>query len=273
MKVKKVLKATKVSVETASSSLPIVCPEHAPAASTCGISNFCRHFLCLLFDVLYNLFILILEKGGIYQCLTVQSIFIQSTAHALELYHWSLVAIVLSLAGTLYLTLRSERESLDNNLLNSATILARVPLIRDALTGAASSDTLADFLDEATAMSLISISSWLAIPMASCSMPPTNLTSAAIISARPSKPFWKVPIPTLPTKPAPWAQITLPMPPSRTHRATCWDLSSSASICAVWRRPQCRRFYNLWPSVCWQFCSALFWPAPFQANQAVAARL
>ncbi len=61
------------------------------------------------------------------------------------------VAIVLSLAGTLYLTLRSERESLDSNLLNSATILARVPLIRDALTGAASSDTLADFLDEATA--------------------------------------------------------------------------------------------------------------------------
>ena len=42
-------------------------------------------------------------------------------------------SIALSLAGTLYLTLRSERRALDNSLLNSASILSRVPLVAEVL--------------------------------------------------------------------------------------------------------------------------------------------
>ena len=61
------------------------------------------------------------------------------------------VSIVLSLMGALYLTLRQERESLDSNLLNSVTILARTPVVQNALTGTASTQELADFLDETTA--------------------------------------------------------------------------------------------------------------------------
>ena len=61
------------------------------------------------------------------------------------------VSVALSLAGTLYLTLRGEQESLDKNLINSACILSQVPLVRDALTGTATTDELADFLDAATA--------------------------------------------------------------------------------------------------------------------------
>ncbi|MEQ2455493.1 sensor histidine kinase [Flavonifractor hominis] len=60
------------------------------------------------------------------------------------------VSVALSLAGTLYLTLRGEQESLDKNLINSACILSQVPLVRDALTGSASFEELADFLDAAT---------------------------------------------------------------------------------------------------------------------------
>ena len=58
------------------------------------------------------------------------------------------VSIVLSLMGALYLTLRQERESLDSNLLNSVTILARTQVVQNALTGTASTQELADFLDE-----------------------------------------------------------------------------------------------------------------------------
>ena len=46
-----------------------------------------------------------------------------------------IVSIALSLAGTLYFTLRSEQRALDNNLLNSASILSRVPLLRETLQG------------------------------------------------------------------------------------------------------------------------------------------
>ena len=56
-----------------------------------------------------------------------------------------IVSIALSLAGTLYFTLRSEQRALDNNLLNSASILSRVPLLRETLQG-----ELADYLDETT---------------------------------------------------------------------------------------------------------------------------
>ena len=62
-----------------------------------------------------------------------------------------IVSVALSLAGTLYITLRSERSALDHNLLNSATILSQVPLVEKALTGELSTDQLADFLDDATA--------------------------------------------------------------------------------------------------------------------------
>ncbi len=45
------------------------------------------------------------------------------------------VSVALSLAGTLYITLRTERKTLDQNLLNSASILSQVPLVREALLG------------------------------------------------------------------------------------------------------------------------------------------
>ena len=61
------------------------------------------------------------------------------------------VSVALSLAGTLYITLRTERKTLDQNLLNSASILSHVPLVREALLGEVPADELADFLDAATA--------------------------------------------------------------------------------------------------------------------------
>ena len=61
-----------------------------------------------------------------------------------------IVSIALSLAGTLYFTLRSEQRALDNNLLNSASILSRVPLLRETLQGAYTVEELADYLDETT---------------------------------------------------------------------------------------------------------------------------
>ena len=60
-------------------------------------------------------------------------------------------SIALSLAGTLYLTLRSERRALDNSLLNSASILSRVPLVAEVLSGSAPREALAAFLDSTTA--------------------------------------------------------------------------------------------------------------------------
>ena len=61
-----------------------------------------------------------------------------------------IVSIALSLAGTLYFTLRSEQTALDNNLLNSASILSQVPLIQEALLGECSVEELSDYLDETT---------------------------------------------------------------------------------------------------------------------------
>ena len=56
-----------------------------------------------------------------------------------QLVHLSFVIVVvsiaLSLAGTLYFALRSEQTALDNNLLNSASILSQVPMLREALQG------------------------------------------------------------------------------------------------------------------------------------------
>ena len=57
-----------------------------------------------------------------------------------QLVHLSFVIVVvsiaLSLAGTLYFALRSEQTALDNNLLNSASILSQMPMLREALQGA-----------------------------------------------------------------------------------------------------------------------------------------
>ena len=60
------------------------------------------------------------------------------------------VSIALSLSGTMYLALRGEQEALDSNLLNSASILSQVPLVRQALQGELSADQLADYLDATT---------------------------------------------------------------------------------------------------------------------------
>ncbi len=71
-----------------------------------------------------------------------------------QLMHMNLlivtVSIALSLVGTLYLTLTSEQAALDNNLLNSASILSQVPLVQEALTGKYPVEALADYLDETT---------------------------------------------------------------------------------------------------------------------------
>ncbi len=61
-----------------------------------------------------------------------------------------IVSITLSLVGTLYLTLNSEQAALDNNLLNSASILSQVPLIQQALRGEVSQAELSAYLDETT---------------------------------------------------------------------------------------------------------------------------
>ena len=51
-----------------------------------------------------------------------------------QLIHLSFVIVVvsiaLSLVGTLYFSLRSEQAALDNNLLNSASILSQVPMLQ-----------------------------------------------------------------------------------------------------------------------------------------------
>ena len=60
------------------------------------------------------------------------------------------VSIALSLSGTMYLALRGEQEALDSNLLNSASILSQVPLVRQALQGELPADLLADYLDATT---------------------------------------------------------------------------------------------------------------------------
>ena len=72
-----------------------------------------------------------------------------------QLMHMNLVIVIvsiaLSLVGTLYFSLRSERAALDNNLLNSASILSQVPLLQETLLGGRSIDELADYLDQTTA--------------------------------------------------------------------------------------------------------------------------
>ncbi|MBU5434002.1 sensor histidine kinase [Pseudoflavonifractor sp. MSJ-37] len=61
-----------------------------------------------------------------------------------------LSSLVIALTGTLYLTLRSERHAMDNSLLNSASILSQVPLVRETLEEGAPAEDLTDFLDQTT---------------------------------------------------------------------------------------------------------------------------
>lgn len=61
-----------------------------------------------------------------------------------------IVSIALSIGGTLYFTLRSEQTALDNNLLNSASILSQVPMMQEALQGERTIEELSDYLDETT---------------------------------------------------------------------------------------------------------------------------
>lgn len=61
------------------------------------------------------------------------------------------VSIALSLSGTLLLTLSNERKNLDSNLLNSASVIARVPLVGSTLCGQLSTEELSVFLDSVTA--------------------------------------------------------------------------------------------------------------------------
>ena len=61
-----------------------------------------------------------------------------------------LCATLLSLAGALALTLRSERESLDQKLLGAANLIAQAPTVSGALEGRVSQEELTGYLHEAT---------------------------------------------------------------------------------------------------------------------------
>ena len=61
------------------------------------------------------------------------------------------VSVAITLAGTLFVTLQGEQTALDNNLVNSASVLSQSPLLRQALEGEASRAELAELLDAATA--------------------------------------------------------------------------------------------------------------------------
>ena len=61
------------------------------------------------------------------------------------------VSVAITLAGTLFVTLQGEQTALDNNLVNSASVLSQSPLLRQALEGEASRAELAEFLNAATA--------------------------------------------------------------------------------------------------------------------------
>lgn len=61
------------------------------------------------------------------------------------------VSMALSLTGTLYITPRTERKTLNQNLLNSASILFQMSFVRKALLGEMPADELVDFLNMAAA--------------------------------------------------------------------------------------------------------------------------
>lgn len=61
------------------------------------------------------------------------------------------VTVLLALGATLLLTLRQERRVLDRNLMNSAQVVARVPMVARDLAQGAPTPELWDFLDASTA--------------------------------------------------------------------------------------------------------------------------
>ena len=61
------------------------------------------------------------------------------------------VTLVLALGVTLYLTLQQNREAMDDNLLNSARLIAQEPTVRAALEAGQPNEELWEFLDVATA--------------------------------------------------------------------------------------------------------------------------
>ena len=124
------------------------------------------------------------------------------------------VSVALSLAGTLYITLRTERKTLDQNLLNSASILSQVPLVREALLGEVPADELADFLDAATArtsdIDLILVGDTESVLQ-------TAALSAAATLAPPRPAPWQGRSPIPLTTAVQWAPTTRPTPPSGTN--------------------------------------------------------
>ena len=58
------------------------------------------------------------------------------------------VSVAITLAGTLFVTLQGEQTALDNNLVNSASVLSQSPLLRQALEGEASRAELAGMLSK-----------------------------------------------------------------------------------------------------------------------------
>ena len=124
------------------------------------------------------------------------------------------VSVALSLAGTLYITLRTERKTLDQNLLNSASILSQVPLVREALLGEVPADELADFLDAATARTS-DIDLILVGDTESVLQTAALLAAATLAPPRPAPWQGRSPIPL--TTAVQWAPTTRPTPPSGTN--------------------------------------------------------
>lgn len=61
------------------------------------------------------------------------------------------VTILLTLCGTLYLTLRHNQDILDRNLMNSAQVIARIPMVIRDLEAGVATDELWEFLKTSTA--------------------------------------------------------------------------------------------------------------------------
>ena len=127
------------------------------------------------------------------------------------------VSVALSLAGTLYITLRTERKTLDQNLLNSAPILSQVPLVREALLGEVPADELADFLDAATARTSDIDLILGETRKAYSAMRQTAALSAAATPAPPRPAPWQGRSPIPLTTAVQRAPTTRPTPPSGTN--------------------------------------------------------
>lgn len=60
------------------------------------------------------------------------------------------ITSILTLICALYITLNGEQNAVDSSLINSATILAQSPLVRDTLEGETGADELSEFMDAVT---------------------------------------------------------------------------------------------------------------------------